>query len=121
MRSILSIRNGGLIFDVIDALESLQQEIIAWLDSKRPAKNKDKISQRLLQNAIGELECPPIYLLYRKLKLYGGQNGGIPFLWSGGYEDQPWLMSLCIEACAVAEIRYHEMLSELVDEEKDKS
>ena len=61
---------------------------------------------------ISEIEPPREYILLLKLRLHSGQskepdkNEGIPPLESGGYLDQPYLMSLCFESVLLAERKY---------------
>lgn len=87
-----------------DDLLSLEKEVEDYLGFEYGLSNAetDLIRQTLLDDPI---QCPEIYTYWLKLKLYSG-NGPIPFLWSGGYTNQPYLTSLQLEAVARAEKRY---------------
>ena len=55
---------------------------------------------------------PEEYLLVRRLRVFAGPNGGLPFLVEGGYMDQPYITVLAIEACILGEERYQAFLNQ---------
>lgn len=61
-------------------------------------------------------EAPAYFALYRRLKLWGS-NGGMPFLWGGGFMDQPYLATQALEMCSLAESEYKLMLRKNEEQE----
>lgn len=61
-----------------------------------------------------KIEIPEPFYRYRRLRAYSGRQqygstGPLPFLWSGGFMDQPYIASLEIEACIAAELEFSDV------------
>lgn len=74
--------------------------------------NSSDPTQRFLEGQEPEPQMPMMLDVYRSLKLYQGRNGNLPFLGSGGYEDQHWLNTIALEVVIKAS-RTHEAVSAL--------
>jgi hypothetical protein len=79
--------------------------------------NADDATKILLGNDENKPEIPYYFLIYRKLKKYGGT---LPFLWEGGYMDQPYLATICIERCISVEQDYEYSLKAKANEVNQK-
>lgn len=90
------------------ALQELENNVFNYLAFQIELADTDEVGRQLLLNEAPEI--PEAYGLVRRLRLYAGREGQLPFLREGGYLDQPYLLSLCIEACLTAEERFRALL-----------
>jgi hypothetical protein len=79
---------------------------LSYQVERAEATAKQDTAKLLLMDTDEAPEIPAPYLLLRKLRLFGGEDGPIPFPCEGGYLDQPHLLILALEACITAEKRF---------------
>ena len=92
------------------SLEGLYNDVIAYISYHVNIETADDATRKMLEQDEYKPEMPEYFALYRKLKLYSGKNGTLPFLWGGGYMEQPWVASQAIETCIAAEREYEAII-----------
>lgn len=92
------------------ALNQLENDILAHLNNRIASKDPNS-AESFIWGGSESIKPPEAYILYRRLKLYAGRDGTIPFLWNGGYMDQPYMGTLVIERCEVAAQNFQTILS----------
>jgi hypothetical protein len=92
-----------------DELTNLESSVYGYLSFQLELAEETDPSAKILLQKENIVEPEPLRLV-RRMQVFAGPNGGLPFLVEGAYMDQPYCMTLLLEACIAGERRFLEAL-----------
>ena len=97
------------------ALKKLTFNVVSYLQwiSNPP---KDSFDAMALED-VEKPAMPDEFMLLRRLRLQSGSKEGIPFVETGGFFDQPYLLWRALEACAYGEKRSRQLTEQRAEDE----